>query len=294
MKFFVTGSGGQLGYDVVRELKSRGYNDIASPRSSELDLTDRDAVIKYIKDYKPDVIIHSAAYTKVDQAEEDEANALNVNAYATSYISQAAKEVDARLIYISTDYVFDGEKDLDKAYEVDDRTNPTSIYGLTKLLGEKKALNNPKTFVVRTSWVFGINGNNFVKTMLKLSETRNELNVVSDQYGSPTYTVDLAKLLVDMSLTNKYGIYHANNEGYTNWADFAEEIFKSNNIDMKVNHITSDEYPQKAKRPKNSKLSKKSLINAGFNLLPTWQDALHRYNEELKLESKKKLIKELK
>ena len=130
--------------------------------------------------------------------------------------------------------------------------------------------------------------------MLKLSETRNELNVVSDQYGSPTYTVDLAKLLVDMSLTNKYGIYHANNEGYTNWADFAEEIFKSNNINMKVNHITSDEYPQKAKRPKNSKLSKKSLINAGFNLLPTWQDALHRYNEELKLESKKKLIKELK
>ncbi len=292
MRVLVTGSGGQLGYDVIKELEKRGYNDIYSPKKEDLDLTDKKAVDEYFSKVKPKAVIHCAAYTAVDNAEEDEENAIKVNVDATSYIAENCKKYDSRLIYISTDYVFDGEKPLDKVYEVDDRTNPKSVYGKTKLQGEKRALYNPNTFVVRTSWVFGINGKNFVKTMLKLAENRNEINVVSDQWGSPTYTVDLARLLVDMIETNKYGIYHANNEGYCNWAEFAEEIFDSNDINMKVNHITSDEYPQKANRPKNSKLSKKSLTNAGFELLPDWKDALHRYNKELKKE--KSLVKELK
>ena len=179
---------------------------------------------------------------------------------------------------------------LNKHKEIENERN--LIAGLYIHSNEKQALLNPHTFVVRTSWVFGINGKNFVKTMLNLAETRNEINVVSDQWGSPTYTVDLSRLLVDMIETNKYGIYHANNEGYCNWAEFAEEIFNSNGINMKVNHITSEEYPQKAKRPKNSKLSKKSLINAGFELLPDWKDALNRYNKELK--KNKTFVKELK
>ena len=292
MKVLVTGSGGQLGFDVVKELEKRGYNDIYSPKKEELDLTNKDSVNSYFERVKPDAVIHCAAYTAVDQAEDDEFNAIKVNIDATSYIADNCKKYNSKLVYISTDYVFDGEKPLDKVYEVDDGTNPMSVYGKSKLQGEKKALKNPHTFVVRTSWVFGINGKNFVKTMLNLAETRNELNVVSDQWGSPTYTVDLARLLVDMIETNKYGIYHANNEGYCNWAEFAEEIFNSNGINMKVNHITSEEYPQKAKRPKNSKLSKKSLVNAGFELLPDWHDALKRYNKELK--KNKTLVKELK
>ncbi|MBR2712845.1 MAG: dTDP-4-dehydrorhamnose reductase [Bacilli bacterium] len=292
MKVLVTGSGGQLGYDVVRELQKRGYTYIYAPKKEELDLTNKKSVYKYFEEVKPDAVIHCAAYTAVDNAEDDEKNAIKINIEATSYISDNCKKYNSKLVYISTDYVFDGNKPLNEVYEVDDGTNPQSVYGKSKLQGEKQALYNPHTFVVRTSWVFGINGKNFVKTMLNLAETRNEINVVSDQWGSPTYTVDLSRLLVDMIETNKYGIYHANNEGYCNWAEFAEEIFNSNGINMKVNHITSEEYPQKAKRPKNSKLSKKSLINAGFKLLPDWKNALNRYNKELK--KNKTLVKELK
>ena len=282
-KVMVTGGAGQLGYDVIKELKRRGYKDIYAPTIDELDLTDKAAVDKYMDEIKPNLVIHCAAYTAVDAAEDDKEKAGNINIDATGYISDKCNELDSKLIYISTDYVFDGTKNLNEVYEVTDDTNPQSVYGLTKLMGERKALNNPKTFVVRTSWVFGINGKNFMKTMLNLSETKKELNVVSDQYGSPTYTVDLARLLVDMAGTEKYGLYHANNEGYCNWAEFAEEIFRQNNKDVKVNYVSSEEYPQKAYRPRNSKLSKNALIDNDFDLLPGWKDAVRRYSKELKL-----------
>ncbi len=281
-KVMVTGGAGQLGYDVIKELEKRGYKDIYAPTIEELDIKDKEAVDKYMDEIKPNLVIHCAAYTAVDDAEDEKEKAGNINIDATGYISDKCKEYDSKLIYISTDYVFDGNKDLNEVYEVTDETNPQSVYGLTKLMGERKALNNPKTFVVRTSWVFGINGKNFVKTMLNKSETETELSVVSDQYGSPTYTVDLARLLVDMAGTEKYGLYHANNEGYCNWAEFAEEIFRQNKKDVKVNHVTSEEYPQKAYRPRNSKLSKNSLIDNDFDLLPAWKDAVRRYSKELK------------
>ena len=282
-KVFITGGAGQLGYDVIKELTKRGYKDIYAPTIDELDLTNKEAVDKYMEEIKPDLVIHCAAYTAVDNAEENEEAAENINVNATGYIADNCKKYNSKMIYISTDYVFDGTKDLNEVYEVTDETNPMSVYGKTKLMGERKALINPKTFIVRTSWVFGINGKNFMRTMLNLSETKDELNVVSDQYGSPTYTVDLARLLVDMAGTEKYGLYHANNEGYCNWAEFAEEIFRQNKKDVKVNHVTSEEYPQKAYRPRNSKLSKNALIDNDFDLLPGWKDAVRRYSKELKL-----------
>lgn len=282
-RVMVTGGAGQLGFDVLKELYRRGYRDIYAPTREELDLTDKEAVDKAMNEFKPDIVIHCAAYTAVDNAEDDVENAVKINVDATRYIAKNCKELGSKLIYISTDYVFDGNKDLSKVYEVTDETNPRSVYGKTKLVGERNALNNPKTFIVRTSWVFGINGKNFMRTMLNLSETKSELNVVSDQFGSPTYTVDLARLLLDMAETEKYGLYHANNEGYCNWAEFAEEIFRQNGKDVKVNYVTSEEYPQKATRPKNSKLSKNSLIDNDFDLLPSWKDAVRRYSKELKL-----------
>ena len=286
-KVMVTGGAGQLGYDVIKELQKRGYKDIYAPTSEELDLTQKELVDKAMKEYKPDLVIHCAAYTAVDNAEDDKEKAGKVNIDATKYIAENCKELGSKLIYISTDYVFDGSKDLSEVYEVSDETNPQSVYGLTKLMGEKAALSNPKTFIVRTSWVFGINGKNFMRTMLNLCETRDELNVVSDQYGSPTYTVDLSKLLVDMAGTEKYGLYHANNEGYCNWAEFAEEIFRQNDKDVIVHHVTSEEYPQKAYRPRNSKLSKNALIDNDFDLLPSWKDAVRRYSKELKITKQK-------
>ena len=296
-KVFITGGAGQLGYDVIKELKKRGYKDIYAPTIEELDLTNKDAVDKYMDEIKPNLVIHCAAYTAVDKAEENYDAAYDINVNATSYISEKCKELDSKLVYISTDYVFDGTKDLDSTYTPDDEPNPKSVYGKTKLLGERAALSNPKTFVVRTSWVFGINGKNFMRTMLGLAENHKELSIVGDQYGSPTYTVDLARLLVDMSETDKYGLYHANNEGYCNWAEFAEEIFRQNNRDVLVHHLTTEDYyaPQyeKAKaegktlvvadRPRNSKLSKDKLIDNDFALLPSWKDAVRRYSKELKL-----------
>lgn len=292
MRFLVTGVNGQLGFDVVKELKSRGFNDVLEYDIQQMDITNKRQVEQCIIGNEPDVVIHCAAYTAVDKAEDNEGLATKINVDGTKNIAEMTELIDAKLVYISTDYVFDGEKPLGKTYDVNDEVNPQSVYGETKYLGEKEASFNPNHFIIRTSWVFGINGNNFVKTMLKLSESRNEINVVSDQYGSPTYTVDLAKLIVDMALSDKYGIYHANNEGYISWADFAEQIFKVNNIDMKVNHITTEEYPTKAKRPKNSCLNKDSLDKAGFERLPDWKDALVRYSKELKQqnENNKKLI----
>jgi dTDP-4-dehydrorhamnose reductase len=281
MKVLVTGVNGQLGYELVKELNNKGYTDILAVDKDEMDITNKDMVNNVIKNYHPDVIFHCAAWTAVDKAEDEKEACYNVNVNGTKYISEAAKEIDAKLIYISTDYVFDGTKE--GLYEIDDEVNPKSVYGMTKYQGEELVRqNNLKHFIVRISWVFGVNGNNFIKTMLKLAETRNELTVVADQFGSPTYTVDLAKLLVVMSETEKYGTYHANNEGYCNWAEFAEYIFKVNNKKVNVKHISSEEYPQKAYRPRNSKLSKQSLDDNGFNRLPSWEDAVERYSKELK------------
>lgn len=283
MRFLVTGVTGQLGRDVVRELESRGYNDILAYSSAQMDITDQKKVESCIFYSEPDVVIHCAAYTAVDKAEDDLKRCNDVNAIGTKNLVEQCKRVGAKFIYVSTDYVFDGTKDLSQTYEVTDHENPIGAYGKTKLLGEYYTKKYEKHFIVRTSWVFGENGNNFVKTMLRLGQTRDEVSVVSDQYGSPTYTVDLAKLLVDMSLTEKYGTYHANNEGYCSWAEFAEKIFEVNGLDVKVNHITTEEYPTRAERPKNSKLSKKALVDNGFDLLPHYEDALVRYKEELEI-----------
>ena len=281
MRFLVTGVNGQLGFDIMKELKKRGYRDITGYDKDDMDLTKEAEVKEKISELKPDIVFHCAAYTAVDNAEDNMELAHQVNVLGTRYLSEATKKIDAKLIYISTDYVFDGEKKYGEIYEVSDKVNPTSVYGRTKYEGELEALKNPKHFIVRTSWVFGINGNNFIKTMLRLSETRNEINVVSDQFGSPTYTVDLARLLVDMAITDKYGIYHANNEGYISWDEFAREIFKQFGKKTTVNSITTDEYPTKAKRPKNSCLSKKSLDLNGFERLPDWKDAINRYKKEM-------------
>src|SRR5574344_598963 len=281
MKYLITGINGQLGFDIANELRSRGNNDILALSRKELDITDTIKVNQVISNYQPDVIFHCAAWTAVDKAEDEKLKCFNTNVIGTKNIALAASNIEAKMIYISTDYVFDGEKD--GLYEVFDKTNPKSTYGKTKQLGEEivKTLVK-KHFVVRTSWVFGINGNNFVKTMLRLSEGKQELSIVADQFGSPTYTSDLAPLLVDMSDTEKYGVYHANNEGYCNWAEFASYIFKVNDKNVKIHFINSNQYPQKAYRPKNSCLSKRSLIYNGFELLPSWEDAVERYSKQLK------------
>lgn len=285
MKVLVTGFNGQLGFDCVKELNKRGYKDIKGIDISDLDITNKDDVFNYIKSYKPDVIMHNAAYTAVDKAELNYDDCYKVNFLGTKYIAEAAKEINAKMVYISTDYVFDGNKD--GIYEINDQTNPLSVYGKTKLLGEgfvKSSLS--KYFIVRISWVFGINGNNFIKTMLRLAnEGKKELNVVNDQIGSPTYTADLAVLLCDMIETEKYGTYHATNEGYCSWYDFAKKIFELANKDIVVNPVNTEEYlklvKQQAKRPMNSKMSKLSLVKAGFNRLPSWENALERYLKEL-------------
>lgn len=281
MKYLVTGYKGQLGYDVVRELKNRNVSDsdIYPMDINDMDITNRDQVMAKVNEIKPDVIFHNAAWTNVDGAEDMQEACEKVNYLGAKNMADAAKMVGAKIVYISTDYVFDGTKE--GMYEVDDKPNPLSVYGKTKYQGEEAVREYENHFIVRISWVFGINGKNFIRTMLKLSESRDELNVVADQVGSPTYTVDLAKLLVDMVSTEKYGTYHANNEGFCSWAEFAKYIFESSNIDMKVNPIPTKDYPQKATRPLNSKLSKKSLDDAGFNRLPNWMDAVNRYKEEL-------------
>ena len=275
MKVLVTGVGGQLGYDVMRELHRQGIDCCGADRA-EFDITDFAATHEFITNYMPDAVIHCSAYTAVDKAEEETELCRAVNAEGTENIAKVCKDINAKMIYISTDYVFPGTGE--HFYEPEDTTAPCNVYGETKLEGElavKKLLE--KYFIVRISWVFGINGNNFIKTMLKLGTSRKELSVVADQVGSPTYTADLAILLVDMVLTEKYGIYHATNEGICSWADFAEKIFAAAGLDVKVNHITSEEYPTKATRPKNSRMSKNKLIENDFNRLPSWEDAVERY-----------------
>ncbi len=279
MKILVTGIGGQLGYDIIKELERRHMDCIGADKT-EFDITDFNDSYKFISSYKPDAVIHCSAYTAVDKAEDEPELCHLVNAVGTENIAKICKEIDAKMIYISTDYIFDGTKD--GSYEVDDIPNPINVYGKTKLAGEKAVQDIlEKYFIVRISWVFGINGNNFVKTMLRLGKERSELNVVADQIGSPTYTADLASLLVDMVETDKYGIYHATNEGICSWAEFAEEIFKASSIYVKVNHITTAEYSTKAKRPLNSRMSKSNLCENGFYILPSWEDAVKRYISSL-------------
>ena len=269
----VTGAKGQLGSDVVARLQKldKTYKGIDV---SDLDITDGDAVYAYITGQKPKSVIHCAAYTAVDKAEDEPKLCYTVNANGAENIAKACCKIDAEMIYISTDYVFDGKGDL--PYETDAVKMPIGVYGKSKLAGEAAVLENipHRHYIVRISWVFGKNGNNFVKTMLRLAETKSELSVVSDQVGSPAYTKDLAKLLCDMALSEKYGTYHATNEGYCTWAEFATEIMRQSKVNCKINPISTEQYPTKAERPKNSRLSKKSLDEAGFARLPPWQDAL--------------------
>ena len=284
MKVLVTGVKGQLGYDVVQELLKRGHTPIGVD-IEEMDITDAQSVQSTITESAPDAVIHCAAWTAVDAAEDAENidKVRMVNAQGTANIANVCKNLNCKMMYISTDYVFDGQGETPWTPDCKDYA-PLSVYGQTKLEGELAVSGTlDKYFIVRIAWVFGINGKNFIKTMLKLSDSYETLRVVSDQIGTPTYTFDLARLLVDMIETEKYGYYHATNEGgYISWADFAKEIFRMAGKSVNVVPVTTAEYGvSKAKRPFNSRLDKSKLIENGFEPLPTWQDALDRYLKEL-------------
>ncbi|SCX77196.1 dTDP-4-dehydrorhamnose reductase [Alkaliphilus peptidifermentans] len=275
MKVLVTGSNGQLGYDVIKRLEKSEIRYLGTYRDT-LDITNEEDVKRVIRDYSPNVVIHCAAYTAVDKAEDERELCHAVNVLGTRYIAEVCNEIDAKMIYISTDYVFDGEGD--KPFEVTDEPNPINYYGQTKYEGELEVQRLlDKYFIVRISWVFGSNGNNFVKTMLRLGKERDEISVVADQVGSPTYTYDLAKLLVKMMETDKYGIYHATNEGYCTWYEFACEIFKQAEMDVKVNPINTEDYPTKANRPLNSKMSKNKMVEFDFKQLPHYKSSIGQY-----------------
>lgn len=274
----ITGARGQLGYDLVKELKRRNIKFLATD-SDDLDITDEAKVISFFKNHKISCVIHSAAFTQVDRAEDEKELNHKINVDGTANIVNECMKYDVPMVYFSTDYIFGGEGD--KPYSENDEAKPLGEYAKSKYEGELLVRKLTKFFIVRISWVFGINGNNFIKTMLRLSETKKELNVVSDQIGSPTYTVDLSKLIIDMIQTDKYGVYHATNEGFVSWSDFAREIFKKANKNVIVHDVTTEEYNAKALRPKNSRLSKAKLVENGFNKLPSWQDALDRFLIEL-------------
>ncbi|MDB7979978.1 dTDP-4-dehydrorhamnose reductase [Faecalicoccus pleomorphus] len=302
MKIFVTGVAGQLGHDVMNELASRGYTGIGTDLAEAysgiqdstyvtkaeympLDITNAEDVMKTIQNVNPDVVVHCAAWTAVDLAEDEDkqAKVKAINVDGTQNIANACKKVDAKMVYISTDYVFDGQGT--EPWQPDCKDyKPLNIYGQTKLGGELAVSNTlDKYFIVRIAWVFGKNGNNFIKTMLNIGKKYDTLRVVNDQIGTPTYTYDLARLLVDMIETDKYGYYHATNEGgYISWYDFACEIFKQAGYTTKVAPVTTEEYGlSKAARPFNSRLDKSKLLENGFKPLPTWQDALARYLKEI-------------
>lgn len=302
MKVLVTGVAGQLGHDVMNELHKRGYEGVGSdiaPKYSgaddgtavtkmdyvQMDITNSQEVTETIKKVNPDVVVHCAAWTAVDLAEESEnkEKVMAINVGGTENIAKVCKELDCKMVYISTDYVFDGYGT--RPWEEDCKDYaPLNVYGESKLMGEKVvSLNLEKYFIVRIAWVFGVNGNNFIKTMLKVGKKFDTLKVVNDQIGTPTYTYDLSRLLVDMIETDKYGYYHATNEGgYISWYDFACEIFKQAGYKTKVNPVTTEEYGvSKARRPFNSRLNKTKLVENGFNPLPDWKDALSRYLKEI-------------
>ena len=283
MRVLVTGAKGQLGSDLLCELSKRNIESVGID-IDDLDITDADATKRVIEninnDDKIDAIIHCAAYTAVDAAEDNEALVTKINAEGTKNIAEVAKTLNIAMMYISTDYVFDGEGE--RPWEPDDKRAPLNVYGMAKYKGElyvEELLK--KYFIVRISWVFGLHGNNFIKTMLRLGKERGAVSVVNDQIGSPTYTPDLSRLLVDMIVSDKYGRYHATNEGLCSWYDFAVEIFKQAKLDVAVTPVSSDAFPVKAKRPHNSRMDKSKLTKNGFKLLPPWQDALRRYLLEL-------------
>lgn len=280
MKILVTGVKGQLGHDVVCELSKRGINSTGVD-IQEMDITDASSVDQVITDAHVDAVIHCAAYTAVDAAEDNQDICHKVNVDGTQNIATTCKKLGIKMMYISTDYVFDGQGT--HPWEPNDVRSPLNVYGQTKYEGELAVQNTlDHYFIVRIAWVFGINGKNFIKTMLNLAKTHDHLTVVNDQYGSPTYTYDLAKLLVDMIVTDKYGIYHATNEGICTWYEFACEIFRQANIQIDVQPVSSDAFPSRAKRPSNSRMSKDKLVENGFQRLPAWQDAVSRYLRELK------------
>lgn len=279
MRILVTGASGQLGYDVERELERRGIEHLGTS-SRELDITDRAAVEHLMQSYRPDAVIHCAAYTKVDLAEDEPERCWAVNADGTRNMAAACRKTGAKLLYISTDYVFPGAGE--RSYETGDPTGPVNTYGRSKLAGELAVQSLlEKYFIVRISWVFGKNGNNFVKTMLRLAETKADLSVVCDQIGSPTYTADLAPLLCDMVQTERYGVYHATNEGTCAWSEFAEAIFELAGRQVVVHPIPTSAYPTRAVRPLNSRMSKERLRDNGFQELPEWKNALARYLKEI-------------
>lgn len=302
MKFFVTGVAGQLGHDVMNELAKRGYEGVGSDIALQysgvedgssvttmpyvgMDITDAKAVRETILSVKPDVVVHCAAWTAVDLAEDEDKKekVYAINAKGTQNIADVCKELDCKVIYISTDYVFNGQGT--EPWQPDCKDyQPLNVYGKTKLEGELAISNTvSKYFIVRIAWVFGLNGKNFIKTMLSVGKTHDEVRVVNDQIGTPTYTYDLSRLLVDMAETDKYGYYHATNEGgYISWYDFTCEIYKQAGLSTKVTPVTTAEYGvSKAARPFNSRLDKSKLIENGFRPLPTWQDALSRYLKEI-------------
>lgn len=304
MKIFVTGVGGQLGHDVVNNAAARGYevvgadiqpsysgiqdgSAVVSAPYYQVDITDREAVRKSIDQIRPDAIVHCAAWTAVDAAEDEENRAKvdSINHLGTLYIAEAAKAADAKMVYLSTDYVFDGQGD--RPWKPDDKCyKPLNVYGQSKLDGELAVSGTmDKYFIVRIAWVFGLNGKNFIKTMINVGKTHDTVRVVNDQIGTPTYTLDLARLLVDMLETDRYGYYHATNSGgYISWYDFCCEFYRQYGLDTKVIPVTTAEYGlSKAARPANSRLDKSKLAQAGFTPLPDWKDAVRRYLAEAQL-----------
>ena len=278
MKVLVTGVKGQLGHDVVNELEKRGHQAIGVD-VEEMDITDETAVKTVITGAAPDAVIHCAAYTAVDAAEDHEDLCRRVNALGTGYVASVCRDLNCKLMYISTDYVFNGQGT--RPWEPDDERQPLNVYGQTKYEGELAVETLEKYFIVRIAWVFGVNGKNFIRTMLNLGQTRDSLTVVDDQIGSPTYTFDLASLLADMIETDRYGRYHATNTGLCSWYEFACEIFRQAGMKVKVSPVSSQEYPAKARRPANSRMDQRKLGENGFEPLPPWQDALGRYLEEI-------------
>lgn len=276
MRVLVTGYKGQLGYDLVNELEKRGHEAVGVD-IEEMDITDRASVEKVIPEANVEAVIHCAAYTAVDAAEDNEELCRKINAQGTRNIAEACRKSDLKMMYISTDYVFDGQGE--RPWEPDDSRDPLNVYGQTKYEGELAVEELvEKFFIVRIAWVFGVNGKNFIKTMLRIGEENGKVSVVDDQVGSPTYTYDLARLLADMIGTDRYGRYHATNEGICSWYEFAAEIFKQAEMDkVEVTPVTSADFQAKAKRPSNSRMSKDKLDEKGFERLPSWQDALARY-----------------
>ena len=281
MRVLVTGAKGQLGTDLMDELAKRGIEGIGVD-VEEMDITDRDACMRVISEAKADAVIHCAAYTAVDAAEDHVDLCRRINGEGTRNVALACRETGAKLMYISTDYVFDGTGT--RPWEPDDERHPLNVYGQTKYEGELAVEElTEKFFIVRIAWVFGVAGKNFIKTMLRLGEERGAVSVVDDQVGSPTYTYDLARLLVDMIQTDRYGRYHATNEGLCSWYEFAKEIFRQAGMDqVQVTPVTSDQFPAKATRPSNSRMSKEKLQENDFTPLPTWQDALGRFLKEIR------------